>query len=85
MLRMDVRLLGPTEIRVDGVTAPLPRRAGRAVLALLLLTPGRAVSTTTLIDGTFAVDVLPASIVAALGMSMPFIPDTRHRAVRGPS
>ena len=35
-------------------------------------------------DGSFVVDVLPASLVAAAGMALAFIPSLGHRAVRPP-
>ena len=35
-------LLGPMEIAVDGAAVPLPGTAERALLAQLLLSPGRS-------------------------------------------
>lgn len=63
---IDIRLLGPTEIDVDGLAVALPRRAERAVLALLLLTPGRTVPTTALIDALWDPATTPADPVNAL-------------------
>src|SRR5436190_22900581 len=50
MRQLDYRLLGPLEVAVDGVLVPLGRPQQGAVLAMLLLQPGRAVSTDELID-----------------------------------
>ncbi|WP_392545272.1 ATP-binding protein [Oryzobacter telluris] len=60
------RLLGPTEILVDGRPARLPGGAERALLVLLLLSPGRSVPATTLIDRLWSESALPADPVNAL-------------------
>jgi EmrB/QacA subfamily drug resistance transporter len=44
------------------------------VAGMLLLAAGMAVMSLVRPDGTFAVDVLPASLIAAAGMSLAFIP-----------
>ena len=54
---MEFRLLGPLEVVDDGgEPVPLGGRRPRAVLALLLLTPNRAVSTERLIDAVWGDD-----------------------------
>lgn len=47
---LEFRVLGPLEVRRDGVALPLGGRKGRALLAALLIEIGRAVSTDALID-----------------------------------
>jgi MFS family permease len=44
------------------------------VAGMLLLAAGMAVMSLVRADGTFAVDVLPASLIAATGMALAFIP-----------
>jgi EmrB/QacA subfamily drug resistance transporter len=44
------------------------------VAGMLLLAAGMAIMSLVRPDGTFAVDVLPASLIAAAGMSLAFIP-----------
>ena len=44
------------------------------VLGLLVLAVGMAIMSLVRADGSFAVDVLPASVIAAAGMALPFIP-----------
>jgi predicted MFS family arabinose efflux permease len=44
------------------------------VTGLLVLAAGMALMSLIRPDGSFAVDVLPASIIAAAGMALPFIP-----------
>ncbi|MFQ6171301.1 AfsR/SARP family transcriptional regulator [Oryzobacter sp. R7] len=60
------RLLGPTEILVDGQPARLPGGAERALLVLLLLSPGRSVPASTLIDRLWSETSLPVDPVNAL-------------------
>ena len=60
------RLLGPMEILVGGVSAPLPGGAERALMALLLLSPGRIVPATTLIDRLWSESSLPVDPMNAL-------------------
>jgi MFS family permease len=58
----------------------VPRVLGRygfkrsIVTGLLLLAAGMTVMSLVRADGSFAVDVLPASLIAAAGMSLAFIP-----------
>jgi DNA-binding SARP family transcriptional activator len=47
---MELRILGPVEVVVDGETVPLRRPQQRAVLAYLVLHRGQVVSTDRLID-----------------------------------
>lgn len=47
---MQVRLLGPLEVRVDGETVAVGGPRPRALLALLALSPGTPVAPSTLID-----------------------------------
>src|SRR5690348_15689250 len=47
---MQLRLLGPVEAVIGGRPEMVPGAGERAVLALLLLSPGRVVSTETLVD-----------------------------------
>ena len=44
-------LLGPMEIAVDGAAVPLPGTAERALLAQLLLSPGRDSGLPKLLEG----------------------------------
>ena len=46
----DFRLLGPFEVVEDGRPVELPRGKPRALLARLLLDPGRVVAVETLIE-----------------------------------
>jgi len=46
------------------------------VIGLLLLAAALVLFATTPLDGRFAADVLPASLIAALGMSLSYIPAT---------
>jgi len=47
---MDYRLLGPLEVRVGDIAAPLGGKRQRSVLAVLLLRAGEVVSQDTLLD-----------------------------------
>jgi EmrB/QacA subfamily drug resistance transporter len=73
-------LLPMTIVIMIGMIALAPRLIGRfgpealTVAGLVLLAVGMAWLAFVRPDGTFWVDVLPASIVAALGMSLAFIP-----------
>ncbi|WP_143056336.1 AfsR/SARP family transcriptional regulator [Pedococcus cremeus] len=64
----DVRylLLGPMEVLVDGEPARLPGPAERALLAQLLLVPGRTVPATALVDRLWSGSSLPVDPVNAL-------------------
>lgn len=60
-----------------GVTGPLVARYGfkpPMIAGLTLLAAGIALFARIPADGTFLVDVLPASLVAAVGMSLAYIP-----------
>jgi predicted ATPase/DNA-binding SARP family transcriptional activator len=63
--RIDVRVLGPVEVRVDGVARPLGGPRQRALLALLALDPGRAVGIDRIIDELWA-DEPPEAAESAL-------------------
>jgi len=73
-------LLPMTGLVVLVMVALAPRLQGRfgaktlIVSGLLLLAAGLAWLAFVRPDGTYAVDVLPASLVAALGMSLAFVP-----------
>ncbi|MGW3350907.1 MFS transporter, partial [Nonomuraea rubra] len=73
-------LLPMTVLIMIGMIVLAPRAIGRfgpkttTVTGLLLLTAGMAWLSLISPDGSFAADVLPASLVAALGMSLAFIP-----------
>ena len=47
---VEFRLLGPVEAVMDGHALPLGGRRQRALLALLLLEPGRTVSSDRLVE-----------------------------------
>jgi DNA-binding SARP family transcriptional activator len=53
-------------MRVDGTTLALPGRGERALFALLALSAGRVVATTTLIDALWSENELPSDPVNAL-------------------
>ncbi|GAA4906653.1 EmrB/QacA subfamily drug resistance transporter [Nonomuraea thailandensis] len=73
-------LVPMTVLIMIGMIVVAPRAIGRfgpkptTVTGLLLLTAGMAWLSLISPDGGFAADVLPASLVAALGMSLAFIP-----------
>ena len=73
-------LLPMTLLIMVGMVALAPRVIGRfgtkgpAVVGLLLLGAGMFWLSLVRPDGSYVVDVLPASLVAALGMSLAFIP-----------
>jgi predicted ATPase/DNA-binding SARP family transcriptional activator/tetratricopeptide (TPR) repeat protein len=60
------RLLGPMEIILDGTAVPLPGTAERALLAQLLLSPGRTLPASFLIDRLWAESTLPVDPMNAL-------------------
>jgi DNA-binding SARP family transcriptional activator len=62
---MQFALLGPLEVRHDGRTIEIARGKPRALLALLLLSPGRVVATERLIDELWG-DSPPATAATAL-------------------
>src|SRR5919202_5802992 len=60
-------VVAPRVVSRFGFKAPV-------VAGMLLLAAGMAVMSLVRPDGNFAVDVLPASLIAAAGMSLAFIP-----------
>ena len=60
------RLLGAMELDLDGRPAKLPGPAERKLLALLLLSPGRTVPTSTLVDRLWNESTLPDNPLNAL-------------------
>jgi len=67
LIMLGMIVLAPRVIGRFGVRTPV-------VVGLLLLAAGLGWLALARPDGTFVVDVLPASLVAALGMSLAFIP-----------
>lgn len=63
---IEVRLFGAMQLRVDGAPARLPGPAERRLLALLLLSPGRTVPTSSLIDRLWGEGDLPSDPLNAL-------------------
>jgi DNA-binding SARP family transcriptional activator len=53
---VELRILGPLEIAVDGTPVPLAGEKQRALVAILLLDVGRVVSTDRLIDGLWGAE-----------------------------
>jgi hypothetical protein len=62
---VELRILGPLDLVVDGAVRTVPAGAERAVLELLLLNAGRVVPATTLVDALWG-DDLPANAMNAL-------------------
>src|SRR3954466_12259156 len=64
----DVRygLLGPMEVCVDGALVKLPGIAERALLAQLILSPGRTIPATMLVDRLWSDSTLPVDPMNAL-------------------
>lgn len=62
---MQFALLGPLEVRNEGRTIEIARGKPRALLALLLLSPGRVVPVERLIDELWG-DTPPATVATAL-------------------
>ena len=60
------RLLGPMEVWVDGAPVKLPGTAERALLAQLLLSPGRTIPATMLVDRLWSESTLPVDPMNAL-------------------
>ena len=60
------RLLGPMEVCVDGAPVKLPGTAERALLAQLLLSPGRTIPATMLVDRLWSESTLPVDPMNAL-------------------
>jgi predicted ATPase/DNA-binding SARP family transcriptional activator len=66
MAGVQFRLLGSMELTVEDVPAKLPGVAERALLALLLLSAGRTVAASSLIDRLWSESALPADPLNAL-------------------
>jgi DNA-binding SARP family transcriptional activator/Tfp pilus assembly protein PilF len=64
-VRVQVRLLGPIDVTIDGSPRPLVGRRRKAVLAALALQPARVVSTARLIDLVWD-DAVPATATNTL-------------------
>src|SRR4051794_18412596 len=58
--RMEIRVLGPVEVVVDGEVRSLPGAGERELLALLALSAGRVVPVPALVDGLWG-EALPAN------------------------
>lgn len=54
---IEIALLGPVQVRLDGTSVPLPSARQRVVLACLALDAGRPVSVSRLIDALWPADV----------------------------
>ena len=57
---MDIRLLGPVDVVVDGRVRSLPGGGERELLALLALSAGRVVAVPALVDGLWS-EALPVA------------------------
>lgn len=71
---MDVRVLGPVEVLLDGVLIPLGGLKQRTVLALLAVSPGQTVPADALIFGLYG-DEAPAT---ALRTIHTYVSNLRH-------
>jgi predicted ATPase/DNA-binding SARP family transcriptional activator len=60
------RLLGPMEVCVDGAPVQLPGTAERALLVQLILSPGRTIPATMLVDRLWSESTLPVDPMNAL-------------------
>ena len=60
------RLLGPMEVSIDGEAVKLPGSAERALMAQLLLVPGRTIPATMLVDRLWSESTLPVDPMNAL-------------------
>jgi hypothetical protein len=67
---VEFRLLGAMQLRVDDEPATLPGAAERCLLALLLLSPGRTVAASSLIDRLWSESALPADPLNALQLQV---------------
>jgi hypothetical protein len=63
---VEFRLLGAMELRIGDAPAKLPGAAERGLLAVLLLSPGRTVAATSLVDRLWSESALPADPLNAL-------------------
>ena len=66
MTDVDFRLLGSMQLRVDAVPVTLPGAAERGLLTLLLLSAGRTVAASSLIDRLWSEAALPSDPLNAL-------------------
>lgn len=66
MTDVDFRLMGVMQLHVGGAPVKLPGAAERGLLALLLLSPGRAVAAPSLVDRLWSEATLPADPLNAL-------------------
>jgi DNA-binding SARP family transcriptional activator len=66
MAEVRFRLLGPMEISVRGEPIVLPGAAERALLAQLVLLPGRTIPASMLVDRLWSESTLPVDPVNAL-------------------
>src|SRR5690349_21551752 len=66
MDQVRFRFLGPMQVTLAGEPLPLPGSGERALLAQLLLAPGRTLPATLLIDRLWAGSALPADPANAL-------------------
>ena len=89
---MEFRLLGPFEVLVDATPHRIGGRGERALLALLALSPGTVVATSTLIDALWGNSDLPEDPGNALQLRVSKLrralgalgaPDLVHRAGPG--
>ena len=89
---MEFRLLGPFEVLIDATPHRIGGRGERALLALLALSPGTVVATSTLIDALWSKGDLPEDPGNALQLRVSKlrrtfgavgVPDLVHRAGPG--
>src|SRR5688572_27785559 len=66
MVDVHFRLLGPMEMAVAGNAVALPGVGERALLAQLLLAPGRTIPATLLVDRLWSGSALPSDPMNAL-------------------
>jgi predicted ATPase/DNA-binding SARP family transcriptional activator len=66
----EYRLLGAMQLRIDGAPVKLPGAAERGLLALLLLSAGRTVAASSLIDRLWSESALPADPLNALQLRL---------------
>jgi DNA-binding SARP family transcriptional activator/tetratricopeptide (TPR) repeat protein len=88
MTALDVRVLGPLEVRVGGAPLPLGPRKQQVVLAMLVVQAGQVVSLDELVDEVWP-DAPPASAVAnvrsyaaSIRRSLEAVEGRRDRLVR---
>ena len=65
-MEVQFRLLGPMEVTMRGAAVPLPGAAERALLVQLLLSPGRTIPATMLVDRLWSESTLPVDPMNAL-------------------